>query len=43
MKERFPKIVYVNFTAQMEEDLDGIEAGKENWVDTLEELYGDFD
>lgn len=35
MKERFPKIVNVKFTAQMEEDLDGIEAGKENWVDTL--------
>ena len=31
MKERFPKIVNVKFTAQMEEDLDGIEAGKENW------------
>ena len=29
MKERFPKIVNVKFTAQMEEDLDGIEAGKE--------------
>ena len=43
MKERFPKIVNVKFTAQMEEDLDGIEAGKENWVDTLEEFYGDFD
>ncbi len=27
MKERFPKIVNVKFTAQMEEDLDAVEAG----------------
>jgi DNA topoisomerase-1 len=43
MKERFPKIVNVKFTAQMEKDLDTIEEGKSEWVDTLHSFYGDFD
>ncbi len=43
MKERFPKIVNVKFTAQMEEDLDEIENGKEEWQDVLESFYGDFE
>ena len=43
MKERFPKIVNVKFTAQMEEDLDTVENGNEEWVTLLEEFYGDFD
>ena len=42
MKERFPKIVNLKFTAQMESDLDSIEEGKNNWKDTLSEFYGDF-
>lgn len=43
MKERFPKIVNVKFTAQMEQDLDKIENGSEQWVDLLDSFYGDFD
>lgn len=43
MKERFPKIVNVKFTAQMENDLDAIESGKTEWVKTLHAFYDDFD
>lgn len=43
MKERFPKIVNVKFTAQMEENLDMVENGKEEWVQLLDDFYGDFD
>lgn len=43
MKERFPKIVNLKFTAQMENDLDSIEEGKNDWKDTLAEFYGDFE
>ncbi len=42
MKEQFPKIVDVKFTAQMEESLDDVESGKTDWVDTLDSFYGDF-
>lgn len=42
MKERFPKIVNLKFTAQMESDLDSIEEGKNNWTQTLTDFYGDF-
>ena len=42
MKERFPKIVDTEFTAQMEEQLDAVENGKSNWVTTLDEFYSDF-
>ncbi len=43
MKERFPKIVNVKFTAQMEENLDTVEHGDEEWVEVLENFYEDFD
>lgn len=42
IKERFPKIVNVKFTAQMEKDLDTIAEGKEGWTDVLDNFYGDF-
>ena len=42
MKERFPNIVNVKFTAGMESDLDTVESGKVQWVDILEDFYGDF-
>ncbi len=42
MKEQFPKIVDVKFTAQMEESLDDVESGNTDWVDTLDAFYGDF-
>lgn len=43
MKERFPKIVNVKFTAQMEENLDMVEHGKEEWHQLLDDFYGDFE
>ena len=43
MRERFPKIVNVKFTAQMEENLDEVEKGEEEWVQVLDDFYGDFD
>ncbi len=43
MKERFPKIVNVKFTAQMEDELDMVEHGDVAWVDLLDEFYGDFE
>ncbi len=43
MEDRFPKIVNVKFTAQMEQDLDTVEEGQLGWVELLTNFYGDFD
>ncbi len=43
MKERFPKIVNVKFTAQMEQDLDTVESGDVEWVKLLDQFYSDFE
>lgn len=43
MKERFPKIVNVKFTAQMESELDEVENGNEEWVQLLRDFYGEFE
>jgi len=43
MKERFPKIVNVKFTAQMEQDLDTVESGNTEWVALLSDFYTDFE
>lgn len=43
MEERFPKVVNVKFTAQVETDLDEIREGKEEWVGVLDRFYGDFE
>ena len=43
MKERFPKIVNVKFTAQMEQDLDTVESGETQWDALLADFYADFD
>ncbi|MDQ5983704.1 MAG: DNA topoisomerase 1 [Eubacteriales bacterium SKADARSKE-1] len=42
LKEKFPDIVNVKFTAKMETDLDTIEEGKEDWTGVLEEFYDNF-
>jgi DNA topoisomerase-1 len=39
----FPDIFDVEFTAQMEENLDRIEEGEKNWVETLKEFYRPFE
>lgn len=40
--ENFPEVMSVAFTASMEEKLDSIEEGKENWLKTMKEFYGPF-
>lgn len=42
MKERFPNIVNIKFTAGMESELDTVEKGQIKWVNILEDFYGDF-
>jgi len=41
--KHFPKIVDVQFTAKMEEDLDKIAEGKEKWVPVIKEFYEPFE
>ncbi|WP_159721773.1 type I DNA topoisomerase [Enterococcus sp. CSURQ0835] len=41
--EFFPQIVNVNFTAEMEGDLDKVEAGKEEWVKVVDRFYRPFE
>ncbi|AHD05970.1 type I DNA topoisomerase [Paenibacillus larvae] len=43
MEEFFPEILDVEFTAHMEEDLDHVEEGEEDWVKVLESFYGTFE
>lgn len=42
MKEYFKSIVDVDFTAQMEKELDDINDGKTEWKQVIREFYGDF-
>lgn len=42
IKEFFPNIVDVNFTAEMEEDLDAVEDGKKEWVEIIDQFYHPF-
>ena len=42
MVERFQDIIDVEFTANMENRLDDVEAGKQNWKALLAEFYRDF-
>ncbi|MGH7837439.1 MAG: DNA topoisomerase, partial [Candidatus Binataceae bacterium] len=39
----FPDILEAGFTASMEQELDGVEEGRENWVKTLKRFYGPFE
>jgi DNA topoisomerase-1 len=41
--EHFPKIVNLDFTAQMEGDLDRIADGHEDWIALLRRFYGPFE
>jgi DNA topoisomerase-1 len=43
MEEFFPEILNSEFTAKMEDSLDQVEEGTENWVDVLEEFYKSFE
>ena len=42
MKEQFPEVVDVEFTANMEHRLDDVDSGKSDWVHTLDEFYNGF-
>lgn len=42
LKSHFKNIVDTKFTASMESSLDKVEDGSKDWVETLEEFYGDF-
>lgn len=43
MKDRFPKIVNVKFTAQMEQELDTVENGSVQWEELIDGFYQDFE
>lgn len=42
LEENFENIVDLKFTAAMEDELDKVEEGKENWVKVMENFYPDF-
>ena len=42
LKEKFPKIVNVKFTAGMESQLDEVESGKTDYIKMLHEFYDDY-
>ncbi|WP_431029461.1 type I DNA topoisomerase [Lysinibacillus sp. LZ02] len=41
--EFFPEIINIEFTAQMEQNLDGIEEGITRWVEVIDAFYKDFE
>ncbi len=43
MLEFFPEIINIEFTAQMEQDLDGVEEGITRWVEVIDAFYQDFE
>ncbi|OZU90331.1 DNA topoisomerase I [Virgibacillus indicus] len=43
VEEFFPKIIDVDFTVKMEDDLDSIEEGKREWIKIIDDFYQDFE
>jgi DNA topoisomerase-1 len=43
MSDFFPKIIQTKFTATMEEKLDDVEEGHEDWKKTIDGFYSDFE
>jgi len=41
--KHFPKVVNIKFTANMEENLDGVAQGKQEWVSIIKNFYYPFD
>ncbi len=41
--ENFPDLINVDFTAEMEDDLDKVAEGKRDWVELMREFYGPFE
>ena len=42
MMDKFTDIIDVEFTANMENKLDAVEEGQQNWKELLRDFYGDF-
>ncbi|MHB2026224.1 MAG: type I DNA topoisomerase [Elusimicrobiota bacterium] len=42
LKEHFPDVVSLSYTADVEEKLDSIAEGKERWVDVVRDFYAPF-
>ena len=40
--EFFPNIINIEFTAQMEQDLDNVEEGQVKWVEVIDRFYPEF-
>lgn len=40
--EFFPNIVDINFTADLEKDLDSVEEGKREWIEIIDQFYKPF-
>jgi len=43
IEEFFPEILNVEFTAEMESNLDSIEEGEQKWVQIIDDFYQDFE
>ncbi|MCD5322672.1 MULTISPECIES: type I DNA topoisomerase [Pontibacillus] len=43
LKEYFPEIINVDFTVQMEGNLDAVEEGNKEWVQIIDDFYKDFE
>ena len=43
LEKHFPHIIDPEFTANMENQLDAVESGSEDWVKVLDEFYGPFE
>ncbi len=43
LEEYFPEITNVDFTVQMEDNLDLIEEGKVGWINIIDDFYKDFE
>ena len=43
LERHFNQIMNIKFTANMEEELDGIESGEIKWVELLSKFYGDLE
>ncbi|MDR5684156.1 MAG: type I DNA topoisomerase [Armatimonadota bacterium] len=43
LREHFPEVVDVGFTATLEADLDKVEEGKADWVEVVREFYDPFE
>jgi DNA topoisomerase-1 len=43
IEDFFPQIVDVHFTAEMEDNLDKVEEGKEDWIKVVDQFYRPFE